>query len=296
MFEDNWFNWAILSATCFGIYSFFYKRAAEEKADVITIQIVMPSTVIILSVLLLSTTNLPIGDNIPFIAGVAFLQGILFYLTTVTRLKSFEYDIPSHIVFPIIKSSTILIVLISALIFNEFNNLYEPKRATGIFLAILATYLLLPGNRNLNKLSRIGLIFAVAAMFSSAGASISSKYLFSVSELNNAEVNIFGFILFSNIVTLFLSFGNMYASSSKSKRYDFNHGLSWGIIMGVLNFIGFSAFLQAIKYGDLSLVATINALYILIPIVLSAIVYKEKLNVTSKFAVILSILAIILIK
>lgn len=296
MIDANWFDLAIVSAICFGIYSFIFKHAVEEKADIVTMQMVMTSTVIVLSVILLVVTDVSIGDNIEFIASVAFLQGVLFYLTTITRLKAFEYKLPSHILFPIIKTSTVLIIIISAFIFDEFDNLTEPKTASGILLAIISTYLLIPGNTATVFLSRIAIIFAFCAMISSAGASIASKYLFSASELDSSYVNIFGFMLLSNLVTLLLSTGGMYFNNGNVSSLAFRQGLSWGAVMGLLNFIGFAAFLQAVKYGDLSLVAAINAMYILIPIILSAVIYKEKLRLGKKLAVLLSIVAIALIK
>lgn len=295
MLDQEWFNWAILSAICFGVYSFLYKKAVEDKADVHTIQVVIPSTVIVLSVVFIISSDSYIADDLLFVLWVAALQGVLFYFTTLTRIKAFEYDIPSHVVFPIIKSSTILIVIISALVFNESDNLTEPKRAAGIFLAVLSTYLLVPMNKRISTFSFLGLVFALAAMLSSAGASITSKYLFSISDLESSYVNILGFMLLSNFVTLILASGSMLLNKTPANAFSFTHGMKWGGIMGILNFIGFVSFLQAVKIGDLSLVASINALYILIPIILSSIIYKEKLNIMSQAAVVLSIVAIILI-
>ena len=52
----------------------------------------------------------------------------------------------------------------------------------------------------------------------------------------------------------------------------------------------------AIKFGDLSSVASINSLYIVIPVLLSAIFYREKLTFLKQIAVVVSIVAAALIK
>ncbi len=66
--------------------------------------------------------------------------------------------------------------------------------------------------------------------------------------------------------------------------------------MGFLSFAGFSAFLQAIKFGDLSLVVAVNTLYVFIPIFLSAWLYGERVSMMTRVAVLLSIIAAVLIR
>ncbi len=70
--------------------------------------------------------------------------------------------------------------------------------------------------------------------------------------------------------------------------------------MGLLSFGGFGSFLLAIRYGDLSRVAAINTLYVLIPIVFAAIVSggatTERFSFRKQVAVMLSLVGAFLLR
>ena len=65
--------------------------------------------------------------------------------------------------------------------------------------------------------------------------------------------------------------------------------------IGIAQFLGFYLLLLAIHGSDLSLVYSINAHYILIPIILSIWYYKEHWNAQKVFAITLSLLALFLL-
>ena len=66
-----------------------------------------------------------------------------------------------------------------------------------------------------------------------------------------------------------------------------------GFLLGIFMF-GFLIFtLLAFKDGLVSIVFTVQSLYILIPIILSIIIYKEHINTQKIIAIILSIVAIV---
>jgi uncharacterized membrane protein len=69
-----------------------------------------------------------------------------------------------------------------------------------------------------------------------------------------------------------------------------------GILMGLLNFAGFFAFLAALEAGPLSLIATIVGMHFVISIVLSAIIYREKIKATGMVGFLLAIISIILLR
>jgi len=120
-----------------------------------------------------------------------------------------------------------------------------------------------------------------------------TKYCF----VSAGAVSIFGLMLVSNTVSMMFATGVFVIKMDDSSNIEISLALKWGSLMGLLNFVGFYSFLRAIKFGDFSIVVSLNALYILIPVVLSNILYEdENLNWRQKIAVGVSILAVVLIK
>ncbi len=71
--------------------------------------------------------------------------------------------------------------------------------------------------------------------------------------------------------------------------------LGIAFFVGVTQFTAFYLLLLAINGGDLSLVYSINAHYILIPIILSIWYYKEHWNTQKVIAIALSLVALVLL-
>jgi len=65
-----------------------------------------------------------------------------------------------------------------------------------------------------------------------------------------------------------------------------------GIGSGVLQFIAFFTLLKAFEAGALGIVYTAHSLYIVIPILLAVVIYKEHFNIRKGLAVALSLVAL----
>jgi drug/metabolite transporter (DMT)-like permease len=126
-------------------------------------------------------------------------------------------------------------------------------------------------------------------MFASAGATLAAKFAF----VAGPSVNIFGFILVSNLTGLILSAGQSIAT--QEPIYVTARDCIWGVLLGGLNFCGLAAFLAAIQGGELSMVACIGALSLLVPILLSSIIQKERLNLRQQTALWLSFLSVLVL-
>ena len=66
--------------------------------------------------------------------------------------------------------------------------------------------------------------------------------------------------------------------------------------MGLLNFVGFYAFLSALAIGPLSIIVSIMGLHFVIPIILSTIIYSEKLTLIRIFGILLTIASVIFLR
>ena len=66
--------------------------------------------------------------------------------------------------------------------------------------------------------------------------------------------------------------------------------------MGVLNFFGFYAFLTALETGPLSIIALITGMHFVIAVVLSVLLYREKMNSRRVLGIVLTLLAVFLMQ
>lgn len=291
---SSWFTWALTSTLFYGINAFFLHRLVKRQGDTLTALVISPAIVTLIAALLLMFSAIPkFDDSLWLLALFAMLQGGLFYLTIESRTYAMALGLPSAILYPIIKSGTLFVIVISAFLFNELQLLLEPRRLAGILLIMLSLMLLLQwtNSHGDNNYSR-GIAFALLATFTSIGAALAPKYAIEFQQ----EMNIYVYILIANLTTTMLSQLRFNYRREMPTPEAKKAGAITGIWLGVTSFAGFAAFLKAIHLGPLSVVAAVSSLYILIPIVLSVILHKEPLRARSQVALFISLLGIVLCK
>jgi uncharacterized membrane protein len=69
-----------------------------------------------------------------------------------------------------------------------------------------------------------------------------------------------------------------------------------GVVMGILNYVGFTAFMFALQDGPLSAIALITGMHFVIAIVLSVLFYKERLTLTRSLGIVLTLLSVVLLR
>lgn len=288
---QSWIFWAILSTFCYGVHAFLYKKTVEEKGDLPTLQVINPTVVIIASLIICIIQGVGISaEDWWKVVIIASLQGMLFFMTSVGRAEALHLGVPSHIVFPLLKTSAPIVILLSAYVFSEWKMLLEPSRLLGVILAVVATFILMDWRLKKNALNK-GLGLVVLAILSSAGASLATKYVF----VATVDINIFSFILISNLAALVMA--SLWSSlQPKPKSLSaVKISVRYGLVMGLLSFVGFTAFLKAISLGHLSFVVAVSTLYIFIPILLSAWLYREHINSVTRISICLSVIAVALL-
>lgn len=289
-----WLAWALSSTLFYGINAFLLHRLINQQGDTFTALVVSPAIVSLIAAIMLSLSATPeIDDSFWLLMLFALLQGGLFYLTIESRATAMAVGMPSAILYPIIKSGTLFVILISAFLFNELQLLLEPRRLAGILLIMLSVVLLLQWttNNTSSGYSR-GIAFALLATFTSIGATLAPKYVIEFQQ----EMNILVFILIANLFTTLLSFFRFVRQPQLPTRGARQAGAITGFWLGITSFAGFASFLKAIHLGPLSIVAAVGSLYILIPIMLSVVFYKEPLRARGQVALFLSLLGIVLCK
>ena len=66
--------------------------------------------------------------------------------------------------------------------------------------------------------------------------------------------------------------------------------------MGLINFVGYYFFLKALALGPLSLVISLTGLHFVIPIVLSVLLYGERLGPARILAILMTVVSIVLLR
>ena len=118
-------------------------------------------------------------------------------------------------------------------------------------------------------------------------------------KLASVQVDRTSYILLSySIVALISLFSYLKFTPDREKQKTFKRPGIFiiGSIIGILNFAGYGLVLKAFAAGSMSLVQPIFALSILIPIFLSAAIYKEKLTLIRILSIGLSLASVLLIK
>ncbi|MDP3881155.1 MAG: DMT family transporter [bacterium] len=236
-----------------------------------------------------------LGEFSGLLVFVAFLSGFVFIIGTNLRMDSLK-NIDTTIFFPLHKFISPLIALIVGLV--VFREALGFSEWVGVILGIVVPLFLIHSSekqrqKNLSK----GLILMV-------GSAVMSAVAISI---NKEGANLFtSIILFASLANAFTAilgmlFYRFRRSGLKNGDVELHYLdpklLRLSILSGFIQILSFSSLIMAFSYGGaLVIVYTINSLYILVPIVLSIILYKEHWNLRKAAAIVMSIAAVFLMK
>ena len=224
---------------------------------------------------------------------VAFVSGTVSLLSGNLRMDSLRY-IDTTISLPIHKFvSPLFVLIIGILIFNESLTKAE---WVGIILGMFIPLLLINHAENLRQtnLSKGVLLITFSGLLSAVAFAINKE----ATELFTST------LLFVAITQTFMAVvGAFLYRRGRAKNTHLVVPLSdpkllrLVFISGFVQFFSFACAMLALAYGGaLAIVYTIQSLYIIIPIVLSIILYNENWNAKKVLVIILSILVIALMQ
>ena len=283
----SWYYAALLALLLMGIQRFFYKVAAERKYPTEWVTFSFMATVTLLSAgvyFVQPRHDLHIGTLLT----VAAINSLSFLVATVSHIEALKY-IPANIAYSIIRLNVVLVAVFSIVYFKEQISLLQ---GLGLFTAITAMVLLttqMGAGTEKTKHQKQGIVFVFLALLGGAAASVSSKFA-------AMHTDKLAFMALSYLMAMIGSLGIKKALSYDRARTKRLHALGLGILMGGFNFAGFFAFLYALENGPLSLIASIVGMHFVIAIVLSALLYHEKIKPIGCIGILLTILSIILIR
>jgi len=287
-----WLTYALFATLFYGMLNFLYKVAAEKKYLNQAVILTAAGTVVISAAVTILVSSKTSGQSIPNVIPAlpyALANGTLFAFGALAKFKALQFA-PASVVFPVNKSNVLFVIIIGLIFFNESPSI---NQWLGIASSILVLILISSEQFKLSgKHTLKGIFFAVFA-------ALCTSFSMTAGKLASTKVDRTSFIFLSYIIVAIISFsGYMNHRNMEEKKQAFKKPGVFiiGSIIGILNFAGYALVLKAFAEGSISLVQPIFALSILLPIFLSAIIYKEKLTIIRLLSIGLSLTAVLLIK
>ena len=265
----NWYVLSIVALVLMGVQRFLYKVSAERECNTVWTTFSFMATVTILSVGFFLALKESVSDARMLLL-TAGINSASFVLGTITHIEALKY-VPSSVVYPIIRLNMVVVVLFSILFLHDRVSLHQ---VLGILLAIAVIVILTRDAEELKgamRSVRKGLFLVFVSLVSGSVASISSKFAAVYS-------NKLGFMALSYFLGTVFSAALIRKSGKEGSGGSRIDAIRIGLLMGLINFMGFYTFLAALSVGPLSIIVSITGMHFVIAVLLSVIVYKEKLS------------------
>lgn len=284
---ELWFIYSLLSALFVWFFSFSSKLSVEKNHNPSLVIFYAMFSASLCAIIWLFFSEIVDYWKIYISMFYWFLNWAFYVITTITRMQSLKF-IDTSIYFPIYKAiSPISLIIIMILFFWEILN---SNQIIWVLLWIMVPLILIWINKKSNKNKKwyyylfLWLIWALLA-------SISAKLA-----IQN-WVNISIYILVSLLTWTLFSFILFFKNIKKEFKYSVLHIRKTAIITWILHFLWFYFFVKAIElWNNISVAYIVQSLYIIIPIILAVIFYKEQFDYKKFIAILLTILSILFLK
>ncbi len=285
--SENWYTLSMTALFFMGTQRFLYKVSAQRGCNTAWTTFTFMGTVTLLSVIFLFISQEPIS-HIPFMVFVALVNSVSFTLGTLAHIEALKH-LPASVAYPLIRLNAAVVVVFSVLFFHDRLSGYQ---IIGILIGIAVIVALARESNGQNKAHRDiqrGFFLVSVCVLSGAFASISSKFA-------AMHTNKMAFMALSYFLgTLFsFAFRNRMVTEAAGGRHS--DAVVIGMVMGLMNFAGFYTFLLALASGPLSIIVMIIGLHFIIPIILSTLIYSEKLTPLRILGALLTIVSVIFLK
>jgi drug/metabolite transporter (DMT)-like permease len=286
-FMGNWYSFAIIALFLMGMQRFLYKVSAERRCNTAWTTFSFMATVAILSSILFLLLEESV-TSIQFLLFIALVNSAAFLLATVTHIEALK-NIPASVAYPIIRLSAVFVVIFSLLFFKDRPSFYQ---VIGILLAMVVIVLL---TRDFGEETtsygrrKTGFICVFVALVAGAAAIISSKFA-------AMHTNKMAFIAVSYIASTFFALGLRKRLQTEEANANPKDALLIGFVMGLINLAGYYSYLKALSTGPLSIITSITGMHFIIAIILSALIYNERLTPSRILGISLTVVSVILLK
>lgn len=265
----NWYVLSMVALVLMGVQRFLYKVSAERACDTAWTAFSFMATVTILSAVFFFSLKESVSD-FRMLLLTAGINSAAFVLGTITHIEALKH-VPSSVVYPIIHLNMVIVVLFSILFLHDR---VSPYQVLGILLAVAVIVILTKDAEEVKGgygEVRKGLFLVFVSLISGSVASISSKFAAVYS-------NKLGFMALSYFFGAVFSAALIRKSGKEGSRGSRKEAIRIGLLMGLINFLGFYTFLAALSVGPLSIIVSVTGMHFTIAMLLSVIVYKETLS------------------
>ncbi len=282
-----WIIAAVLSAVFAGLTSILAKSGIRKTDSDVATAI---RTIVVLIFSWVMVFVVGSADTITSIDSKSLLFLVLSGLATgaswICYFKALSIGDCNKVV-PIDKSSTILTVLLAIIVFQEYNHLWIKLISTVLIgVGVLLMIERKKAEDHENKSSWI--VFAILSAVFAAATSILAKVGISGVESNLGTAIRTGVVLIMAWVVVFLR-------KKQVEVKDVEHReLIFILLSGLATGASWLCYYYAIQNGEVSVVVPIDKLSIIVTIIFSYIVFKEKLSKKALFGLILMVVGTLL--
>ncbi len=280
----DWFALSLIAMVLYGIQNFIYKIVAEKNLNTGLVLMSSFTTAGVLSGVLLYFNFVPLAGIHIFV--FAAIQASFYLMSRYVKIESFRY-LPTVVALPISRTHFAITALLGIIILKEQ---YTQNTILGISLFLIVV-LILSGNNAKKGITapnfRAGFALAVAtAIFTTV-----SEFMVKIAA---TQYNVLLFMFLSYVWLILPShLLNLKQGSSKSNRKSC---IVFGFLIGLFNFASFFTVMSALKTGPASVIFPVIGLNMLVTVFLAVIVYHEKITSRRLVALVLSVLAIFLLR
>jgi drug/metabolite transporter (DMT)-like permease len=277
--------WTLAATFLAGFSAFVMKVIAREGRSSALNGTFMYAGAAIAALIALPFYSIPVSWQM--VTLYAIIAGVIYAVGNYLRIESLRH-IDSVIYFPLNKVLGPLLIIVASIIFLGESLTW--LQVIGVALSVSVPLLLVHSSEKHRQSNlRLGLILLCA---STAVIVVSTTFMKVGVTLDSS---VFFFMAVSQVAGFFVSMGihvrthaeeTHFASLSKRRDWEL------GILSAAISAVALYALLKAMSLGQLSIVYTIHAHYILIPIILSVWWYGEHINMRKFLAVVVSFLAI----
>lgn len=283
---STWYGYAAMALLCYGLQGFLYKVSAKKKCNTAVTMFFFMTTVTILGAVSFLTFSEKIESPGPLVF-LSILNAIFFFITTSSTIEGLKI-VPANVFYPVVRSSTGLVVVFSLLYFHDSLSTYQ---WAGIVLSLLVIFVLMgKGERmRIERKKRVKAVMLLSIAFlATATVTVIVKFASSLSTP-------MAFITLSYGLNIFISLVSVRSFNGTGKKQISSASVIIGVSIGIVNFLGFISLLRAFALYRLSIIATLVSLSFIVTIVLSMIIYKEKITVARVIGVVLAVGAAVLL-
>lgn len=214
------------------------------------------------------------------------IWGISFAVLTMLQMYALNH-VDTNTLFPVSTTASLTITVLSGiLIFSESLSFWQ---GLGVLLAIFSVYSFLYKKGKFQFVSAV-IFLLPSIVFISAFSKIIQK-------LAVDSVNIYSFQVFEyafGILAAFLIF--IFWDRKEFKKELFSGALPWGLLSGVFGFFGGWALIIALTKGPFTLITSVHSMYIFVTASIGYLFFKEDLNRKKLILIIVSVIAVILMR